>query len=156
PMAPRSAAREAYFLDFATRARALTCVPIMVTGGFRSRAGMHSALESGAVDVVGLAKPFCIEPDLPAKLLDGRLQHIEVPIRRLKNQAFDSLATMGWSRAQIHRMAAGLEPNLKLGTIGNLLADTLCNQIQALRYRRWLARSAPHKVPRSIDVKATA
>lgn len=156
PMAPRSAAREAYFLEFATRARALTHVPIMVTGGFRSHAGMHAALESGAVDVVGLAKPFCVEPDLPAKLLDGSLQHIEVPIRRLRNQAFDSLATMGWSRAQIHRMAAGLEPNLKLGTVSNLLVDALCTQIQALRYRRWLAQSAPHDVPALSVVKAAA
>ena len=43
-------------------------MPIMVTGGFKSRLGVQSALESGAADAVGLAKPFIIEPELPLKM----------------------------------------------------------------------------------------
>src|SRR3546814_16005712 len=44
-------------------------MPLMVTGGFRTRAGIEEALDSGAVDVVGLGRPLCGEPDLPQRLL---------------------------------------------------------------------------------------
>src|SRR3546814_18926605 len=43
-------------------------MPLMVTGGFRTRAGIEEALDSGAVDVVGLGRPLCGEPDLPKPL----------------------------------------------------------------------------------------
>ena len=65
PKRASTAAREAYFLEFAEQfARELT-VPIMLTGGFRSRDGMIDALRSGAVDVIGIARPLAQEPDLP-------------------------------------------------------------------------------------------
>ncbi|HEY8208082.1 MAG TPA: NADH:flavin oxidoreductase/NADH oxidase family protein, partial [Myxococcaceae bacterium] len=57
--------REAYFVDFAERARTRTPLPLMVTGGFRTAAGMADAVSSRAVDVVGLARPMALEPDLP-------------------------------------------------------------------------------------------
>jgi len=43
----------------------------MVTGGFRSRAAMGDALESGAADLIGIARPLCVDPDAPAQLLSG-------------------------------------------------------------------------------------
>jgi 2,4-dienoyl-CoA reductase-like NADH-dependent reductase (Old Yellow Enzyme family) len=63
--------REAYFMDYAEQIRKVTKVPLMVTGGFRSRAAMEAALASGAVDVVGLGRPMCVETDLPNKILAG-------------------------------------------------------------------------------------
>jgi 2,4-dienoyl-CoA reductase-like NADH-dependent reductase (Old Yellow Enzyme family) len=63
--------REAYFMDYAEQIRKVSKVPLMVTGGFRSRAAMEAALASGALDVVGLGRPMCVETDLPAKILAG-------------------------------------------------------------------------------------
>ena len=69
PKRASTAAREAYFLEFAERfARELT-VPIILTGGFRSRDGMLGALRSGAVDIIGMARPLAQEPDLPRLLM---------------------------------------------------------------------------------------
>ncbi|MCA9526297.1 MAG: hypothetical protein KC549_08370, partial [Myxococcales bacterium] len=51
--------------------RAQAKVPVAVTGGFRSADAMAEALASGAVDVVGLARPLALEPDLPLRLLAG-------------------------------------------------------------------------------------
>src|SRR5205085_3252491 len=51
-------AREAYFLEFAEKARASVKVPLMLTGGFRTLNGMAQAISSGAVDLVGLARPL--------------------------------------------------------------------------------------------------
>ena len=63
--------REAYFIEFADRLRADLSLPLMVTGGFRSREAMDAALDAGAADMIGLGRPLCIEPDLPRRLLDG-------------------------------------------------------------------------------------
>ncbi len=67
-------AREAYFLDYAEEMRASVKTPLMVTGGFRSRAGMEEALASGACDVIGIARPLCVKPDIPAQLLSGEVE----------------------------------------------------------------------------------
>jgi 2,4-dienoyl-CoA reductase-like NADH-dependent reductase (Old Yellow Enzyme family) len=70
-IAPSTAAREAYFVDFARAMQAEVSVPLMVTGGFRTRAAMEQALESGAADVIGLGRPMCLDTQAPAQLLAG-------------------------------------------------------------------------------------
>ena len=42
----------------------------MVTGGFRTVDGMNSALQQGA-HLIGLGRPFCVEPDFPLRFLSG-------------------------------------------------------------------------------------
>ena len=46
-------------------------VPLMVTGGFRQRAAMEQAIESGSADVIGLGRPMCVMTDAPNQLLTG-------------------------------------------------------------------------------------
>ena len=70
-VAPSTLAREAYFVDFALAMRAAVSVPLMVTGGFRTRAAMEQALERGAADVIGLGRPMCLTIDAPRQLLAG-------------------------------------------------------------------------------------
>lgn len=66
-------AREAYFLQFAEEASRVAKMPLMVTGGFRSRAAMDEALASGAADMIGIARPMCVDPDIAGKLLSGEV-----------------------------------------------------------------------------------
>jgi hypothetical protein len=62
----RTLKREAFFLDFATAIRAhLPQVPLMVTGGFRTRQGIEAALGNGDCDLIGLGRPACLNPLLP-------------------------------------------------------------------------------------------
>jgi 2,4-dienoyl-CoA reductase-like NADH-dependent reductase (Old Yellow Enzyme family) len=63
--------REAYFMEYAEQIRKVSKVPLMVTGGFRSKAAMEAALASGVLDVIGLGRPMCVETDLPNKILAG-------------------------------------------------------------------------------------
>ncbi|HWV59214.1 MAG TPA: NADH:flavin oxidoreductase/NADH oxidase family protein [Sphingopyxis sp.] len=70
-VAPSTLAREAYFVDFALAMQARLSVPLMVTGGFRTRAAMEQALERGAADVIGLGRPMCLMTDAPKQLLAG-------------------------------------------------------------------------------------
>lgn len=60
-----SAGRGPYFIEFAKRARRVTSKPLMLTGGFKTRAQAEEAVRSGAVDVVGLARALVLEPALP-------------------------------------------------------------------------------------------
>jgi 2,4-dienoyl-CoA reductase-like NADH-dependent reductase (Old Yellow Enzyme family) len=64
--------REAYFLDFAEKARKVCTTALAVTGGFRSADGMAQAISSGAVDFVGLARLLAIETDAPNKIISGK------------------------------------------------------------------------------------
>lgn len=73
-VAPSTLAREAYFVDFALAMQARMSVPLMVTGGFRTRAAMEQALERGAADVIGLGRPMCLTTDAPEQLLAGAKQ----------------------------------------------------------------------------------
>jgi 2,4-dienoyl-CoA reductase-like NADH-dependent reductase (Old Yellow Enzyme family) len=70
-LAASTLAREAYFVDFAKAMKQAVSIPLMATGGFRSRAAMEQALEMGAVDAIGLGRPLCVEPDGPKRLLAG-------------------------------------------------------------------------------------
>ncbi len=57
--------RGPYFIEFAKSARALTTKPLMLTGGFKTRAQAEDAVVSGATDIIGLARALVLEPSLP-------------------------------------------------------------------------------------------
>jgi len=114
-------AREAYFLDYAEQIRAATKVPLMLTGGLRSAAAMAEAISSGAVDVVGLARPFTYEPDLPAKILAGTSTGAARIRLRTGMRKTDDLAELAWYQQQMLRLARGCEPRPSMTAWGALL-----------------------------------
>lgn len=135
-------AREAYFLEFAAKVRAASKIPLMVTGGFRTRAGMEAALASGALDVIGLARPMALEPDLPARLLDGKSDASTARPRRTGVKKIDVMAEAGFYGAQIERMARGAEPDPGVGP-WRATAWYLRNSVGGgLRLRRARAKAA--------------
>lgn len=77
PVKESTQQREAYFLVFAEAVREIVDVPLVVTGGFRSREGMVRALESGALDFIGLARPLCSQPNAPKLLIDGSVTALD-------------------------------------------------------------------------------
>lgn len=107
--------REAYFLDYARQIRGVTTLPIMLTGGMRSRATMEEAVSTGAVDVVGMARPMAYTPDLPARLLDGSLAAAPVVKLRSRIRLVDDVVQVMWFQQQIEAMAHGGEPDPTLG-----------------------------------------
>ena len=60
-----------YFLDFARRAKQLTQIPLMSTGGFKHQAQAQAAIANGDVDMVGLARVMILDPALPKAWLEG-------------------------------------------------------------------------------------
>jgi 2,4-dienoyl-CoA reductase-like NADH-dependent reductase (Old Yellow Enzyme family) len=82
PVSERTAKREAFFLDFARVVRQrFPDVVLMVTGGFRSLAGMHAALEENACDLIGLARPAAVDPSWANKVLEEEAKGGDVSLR---------------------------------------------------------------------------
>ena len=104
--------REAYFLEFAEKVRQEVKTCIMVTGGFRTRQGMDRALQSGACDLVGVARPLIIDPDAPTKLLSGT-DMPGTPTRRTGIAKLDrnALTELFWYNAQMKVIGKGKKPN---------------------------------------------
>lgn len=122
PKRASTAAREAFFLDYAESIRrVLKKTPLMLTGGFRTSAGMEAALAGGAVDVIGLARPLAPEPDLPRELLAGTKTAAAPGPAPLGIRAFDELIGISWYQDQMFLLADGKEPRPQLSRLGSLL-----------------------------------
>lgn len=102
-----SAKREAYFLALAGEVRAAARMPVMVTGGFRTRSVMIEALERGELDIVGIGRPFIVDPGAGAKLLEGTLQRLAEPEVGL-------FSIIPWYTMQLERLADGDQPDLSM------------------------------------------
>lgn len=83
-----------------------------MTGGFRSAEGMSAALDSGAVDMVGLARILAVEPDAPQRFLAGeRSKHTVKPIKT-GIAPIDKLGLLevSWYTGQLKRIGHGQPP----------------------------------------------
>jgi 2,4-dienoyl-CoA reductase-like NADH-dependent reductase (Old Yellow Enzyme family) len=142
PQKASSLAREAYFIEFAEKVRAAVPVPLMLTGGFRSVAGMDAALRSRAVDVVGVARLMVIDPDAPAALLQG--QDSKQRVRPIKTgiKQIDSLGLMEvlWYALQVKRIAAGGEPRPNESGLWALVKAVVMSGWGTFRTRRLRAQ----------------
>lgn len=99
--------REAFFLEQAERIRGVVGTPLLLTGGFRTRPAMEEALRSGAIDVVGLARPLCVEPDLPRRLLSGTADAALPVTLHTGLSSLDSMLTGAWYQVQLGRLGRG-------------------------------------------------
>ena len=148
--APSTRAREAYFLDYAHSVRREAgTVPIAVIGGFRSARSMDDAIRSGDCDLVGIARPTVTMTDAAASILDGRTgtldtHEIQAGMRPLLGRltdlkALDGFLNISWNTDQLHRMARGLEPDLKRGALRTILAMLRRNGRVSFRPQRGLS-----------------
>ena len=128
-MAASTAAREAYFVDFAKAMRKTLKIPVLLTGGIRLLKAANHAIESGATDMVGLARPMCVDTDAPAQWLKGQAEiaRWEAKLKLLPSwlsflraipaiRAMDGFAVMFWYYAQFYRLGRGekADPNLSV------------------------------------------
>ena len=108
--------REAYFLDYVKKVRKSLKAPLMLTGGFRTVATMERAIADGELDVVGLARPFTLYPDLPNQIFAGKLTSLDIPTPKTGLKMLDSsgFVDIKWHEVHIHRLGAGKQPNPNL------------------------------------------
>ena len=122
-------AREAYFIDYAAAIAKVARMPLMVTGGFRTRAGMEEAIAAGACHAIGLGRPLCGDPLAAKRLLNGETQALpkyestlrlgpgwlgpNSPLTLFK--VINGWGAQGWYCLQLIRMGDGRDPDLRMG-----------------------------------------
>lgn len=136
-------AREAYFLEFAEKIRQQVKTALMVTGGFRTRQGMDSALQSGACDFIGIARPLAVETDAPDHLLAGN-DSVRYAVKPIKTglPMLDKMAVMEviWYAAQFKAIGLGKKPKPNLSPL-LVLANYARGNIKAILQRRTRLRA---------------
>ncbi|MCB0852740.1 MAG: NADH:flavin oxidoreductase/NADH oxidase family protein [Bacteroidetes bacterium] len=103
--------REAYFMDFARKIRKHTNLPLMITGGFRSRAFCEEVLRKKELEMIGFARPFLNEADFPNRFLENADSRVSDAVFNFKIHQMRDFAEAGFYDYQIHQLAAGKDLN---------------------------------------------
>lgn len=134
PVKESTKLREAYFLEFAEKARKVCTTALAVTGGFRSAKGMAKAISSGAIDFVGLARLLAVDTDAPNKILAGKTIYLIKPIKT-GLPAIDNKGLMetAWYNEQLKRIGKGKAPNINMSpwlVLGKVVYGTVLKKGQ--------------------------
>ncbi|KAG6041481.1 hypothetical protein E4U41_004058 [Claviceps citrina] len=140
----KTLAREAFFLEFAHAIRdRFKGVPLMVTGGFRTRKGMEAAIRDGGCDIIGIGRPAALNPWLPKNTIfnkeiadDDAILYAKAVApswlgRLLGMRSITGAAETFWYVQQIHKIVG------KCGA-----AESIASSITA-SMKIWIAASAP-------------
>lgn len=100
----------------------------MVTGGFRTVDAMEDAVRTGAIDVVGLARPLALEPGLPGRVLAGDRSPARTGRDKLGIRMLDSVLAAQFYVEQLHRLADGKD------------ADPELSRLWAVAHAVWMSR----------------
>ena len=141
-------AREAYFLEYAQDIRKAVSLPLIVTGGFRTREGIEDALQSNVCQIVGIGRPLCADPYCIKKMIAGELEVLpsfektlslgpsilspSSPFTIIK--VINAFGAMAWFYQQIKNMAKGLMPNHKQKLFNAFRADMKADKLAIKDY----------------------
>jgi len=140
--ADSTAEREMYFIDFAKDITESATMPIMVTGGVTKLETARSALATGNVDIIGIARAFGFNPSLPKDWQAG--QNTDVAIRQVtwKKKPLRALANMALTKEQLYSLGDGKGVKQKQRPILTSIKQQIRQARQTKRYKKWLdARS---------------
>lgn len=138
---------ESPFWQGAAAVAAAVHVPVVLTGGFRTRAAVEQALDSGVASLVGVGRPLAVRPELAGALVRGEVDVLDRPAPRLQGPApvrrlLGAAASSGWHRLQLARTAAGQEPRLDLPAASAAVDYIARDAAHALRHGRARRRLA--------------
>jgi 2,4-dienoyl-CoA reductase-like NADH-dependent reductase (Old Yellow Enzyme family) len=106
--------REAYFIDYIEKVRKITNTPLMLTGGFRTTSVMRSAIASNKLDIIGIARPFAVFPNIGNEIFNESRANFTTKIKKTGVKAIDGMMNIIWYESQIKRIGQGKKPNLEL------------------------------------------
>ena len=141
-------AREAYFLEYAQDIRKAVSLPLMVTGGFRTKDGIEDALKSNICQIVGIGRPLCADPYCVKKMIAGELKELPSLEKTLSLgpsilspsspftiiKVINAFGAMAWFYQQIRNMSQGLMPNHKQKLFNAFRSDMKADKIAVKDY----------------------
>ncbi len=140
----RTLAREAYFLEFATKLAQRARMPVMTTGGIRRFEVAEQVAQSG-IAVVGMATALALQPDLPKRWQAGETGAQAQPLSLAwKDKAMSGLAVMALVKRQLRALGSGAAaaPYSPPSAVATLIWDQIRTQLLNRRYAKFL-RSRP-------------
>ena len=102
--------REVYFMDYIEKARKITNTPLMLTGGFRTTSVMKEAIAFNKLDVVGIARPFAVYPNIGNEIFNESRLNFNTEIRKTGVKGIDGAMNIIWYESQIKRLGKGKVP----------------------------------------------
>lgn len=132
---------EVFFIDYAKKLKSVISSPIVVTGGFRTLLTMEKALNEKKTDMIGLARPLVLYPDLPQRMMEGKLSEVTMPRLTTNIPLLDGKAGgfMGISyyEQQIKRIADGKAPVIHENGWKPIFSTLKAHGLSALMPRRF-------------------
>jgi 2,4-dienoyl-CoA reductase-like NADH-dependent reductase (Old Yellow Enzyme family) len=133
----RTGAREAYFLELATKLAKTSPVPLMLTGGITWRVTAERVL-AGGVDLIGMGTALAVTPDLPRRWREGGQTAGQLRQVTWSDKTLASAAATALARHQMRRISRGHNPTTGTHPVHALARDQLCERRAMRRYRSWL------------------
>lgn len=106
--------REVYFMDYIQKARKITNTPLMLTGGFRTTAVMKDAIVSNQLDIIGIARPFAVYPNIGNEIINESRTNFNTEIKKTGLKGIDGAMNIIWYESQIKRLGKGKVPKSDL------------------------------------------
>ena len=127
--------REAYFLEYAAAIKKVIKCPLMVTGGFRTGEFINMALEEGNLDIVGLGRALCLNPEFSKQVIAGEKVVSDVHPLTSGFKVVDAIFPLEiiWYTMQIHRMGAGKKPKPKAGVYSSIIHSAMDIGVQSIK-----------------------
>ena len=102
--------REVYFMDYIEKARKITTTPLMLTGGFRTTSIMKDAIASNQLDIIGIARPFTVYPNIGNEIFNKSRINFNTKIKKTGVKGIDGAMNIIWYESQIKRLGKGKVP----------------------------------------------
>lgn len=135
-----SSNEEVFFIDYVKDIRAELTSHIAITGGFRNLSTMEKALNNQYTDMIGLARPLALKPDLANQLVSGEISTIKLPRLTTGLSAIDKklggLIGISYYEQQMSRIAEGKQPQIHHNAWKPIFSTLKAHGVRALVPRR--------------------
>ena len=107
----------------------------MVTGGFRTLAVMEEALKNGELDLIGLARPLAVFPDLVKSFMSQSTSDCHLKPVTTGFSGVDALFPLEilWYSYQLHRLGKNRAANPRMSPWSVILRVLAASGIQSLK-----------------------
>lgn len=135
PLKESTKKREAYFLDYAESVKSVISCPLMVTGGFRTVDFMEQSLVENKLDIIGMGRALCLDPNFPKKIFQSENPTSQVRPLTSGLKFVDAIFPLEiiWYTMQIHLMGKGKQPKPNMSIYKAILKTSLEIGLQSLK-----------------------
>ena len=135
--------REVYFLEFAKQIQKIAKMPLMVTGGITKKSTAEMVLNSGAVEIVGIARAMGYNPSLPINWKNGKNLATDLSLSKSRHKSFRAMADLATTKANLYDMGKGVFPKTKRNSFVSIARHQHLLAKRTRDYQKWLKATYP-------------